>query len=894
MSTQRRQLIVSGSMPSCVAVQDVRLEHRREQVVRGADRVDVAGEVEVQVLHRDDLRVAAAGRAALDPEDRAERRLAQAEHRALADRAEALREADRGGRLALAGLRRRDRGDADQLRVGPVARAGRARTGRPSPCSGRRARPRRRSSPISSASLGDRPQCRLLGDLEAGGHLGRGHLPSQAYPREDGVMGEHQRRSRRRRHLHRPRRGRRRRARHRQGAVRSRRGGAGNRGGAGRGGRGGGGGGRARARDDRGDERVAGAPRRAHGARHDRGLPRRDRDRPAEPGLALRPDCARPGSARAARAAVHRARADGAGGRGRAARRRSRCGRRSRPSRGGGRGGRGLPALRVPAPGARAARWARRCASRCRRVRVSLSSELLPEFREYERCSTTVANAYLAPALSAYLDEDRAAAARHAVLGRRGRCRPRRPPRPAACVLPGPAAGVVGAAFVAGAGGFEDVLTFDMGGTSTDVAAVLGGEAQVTAESVVAGVPIRLPDGRRAHDRRRRRLDRLAGRRRRAAGRAAVGGRRARPGVLRPGRHGADRDRREPRPRLPGRRGRPRRRGRSTRPERWRDESSRRSPRLETGWNATSSDRSEATEAAAGVVRVVEAEMARALRVVSVERGIDPRGLALVAFGGAGPLHACALAEELGIERVLVPFASGMLSALGLAAADLRRDYVGGPFEEMEARAARGPSRGAAIAAARRRALPRPVARADRRGRRLGRASAPRRTSGATDSGRTPSPRSSRGGWWRPPARAPFLRGAPTVDTTLRPPRVPRRRLARPPRPRPRRGRRGPGDRRAARLDLSRPARLGRASPTTPAPSSWSERGPGDPLGDERRARRDRRGDGHRRSSAARPPRTSRSAATARPRSSTRPAGWSPRPSTSRSISARCPSRSRP
>jgi N-methylhydantoinase A len=92
---------------------------------------------------------------------------------------------------------------------------------------------------------------------------------------------------------------------------------------------------------------------------------------------------------------------------------------------------------------------------------------------------------------------------------------------------------------------------------------------------------------------------------------------------------------------------------------------------------------------AEGIVRVVDAEMAKALRVVSVERGIDPRGLALVAFGGAGPLHACALAEELGMERVLVPLTSGMLSALGLAAADLRRDYVGGSFEEMEAAAAR-------------------------------------------------------------------------------------------------------------------------------------------------------------------------------------------------------------
>ena len=102
--------------------------------------------------------------------------------------------------------------------------------------------------------------------------------------------------------------------------------------------------------------------------------------------------------------------------------------------------------------------------------------------------------------------------------------------------------------------------------------------------------------------------------------------------------------------------------------------------------------------------RSSNANMARALRVVSVERGIDPRGLALVAFGGAGPLHACALAEELGIERVLVPLASGVLSALGLAAADLRRDYVGG----RSRRSRRGPPDlpGAATRAVRRRALP--------------------------------------------------------------------------------------------------------------------------------------------------------------------------------------------
>jgi N-methylhydantoinase A len=94
-----------------------------------------------------------------------------------------------------------------------------------------------------------------------------------------------------------------------------------------------------------------------------------------------------------------------------------------------------------------------------------------------------------------------------------------------------------------------------------------------------------------------------------------------------------------------------------------------------------------ALEAAAGVVQVADAEMVRALRVISVERGLDPREFALVAFGGAGPLHACALADELGITRVLVPKACGVLSALGLAISDLRRDYVApllAPIDKVE------------------------------------------------------------------------------------------------------------------------------------------------------------------------------------------------------------------
>jgi len=308
-------------------------------------------------------------------------------------------------------------------------------------------------------------------------------------------------------------------------------------------------------------------------------------------------------------------------------------------------------------------------------VRLSLSCDLLPEFREYERFSTTVANAYLAPALSSYLERIEP---RPLVMQSSGGVVDvaTAAARPASCVLSGPAAGVVGAAFVACTAGFDDVVCFDMGGTSTDVALVLGGTAQVTSESVVAGVPIRFPmvDVHTI---------------------GAGGGSIAwldEGGALRVG------------PRSAGARPGPACYGRGGQAPTVTDSN------LVLGYLGDGAvlggevvlDRAlaeaalavlpdeSAVESALGVIRVVEADMARALRVVSVERGIDPRGLSLVAFGGAGPLHACALAEELGMERVLVPFASGVLSALGLAAADLRRDYVAPaavPFDELAARA---------------------------------------------------------------------------------------------------------------------------------------------------------------------------------------------------------------
>ena len=176
MSTQRRHEIGERVDAELVPVQQVRLEHRREEIVRRADRVDVAREVEVHVLHRDDLRVAGAGGAALDPEHGAERRLAQAEDGLLADGAEPLRERDRGRRLALAELRRRDRGDADELRVRPVGEP--LEHGQ---------RDLRLVLPVlvdlvgletrRGGDLRDRPEGRLLRDLERGRCLRRHRTP---------------------------------------------------------------------------------------------------------------------------------------------------------------------------------------------------------------------------------------------------------------------------------------------------------------------------------------------------------------------------------------------------------------------------------------------------------------------------------------------------------------------------------------------------------------------------------------------------------------------------------------------------------------------------------------------------------------------------------------------
>ena len=296
--------------------------------------------------------------------------------------------------------------------------------------------------------------------------------------------------------------------------------------------------------------------------------------------------------------------------------------------------------------------------------------------------------------------EDRAAAAGHAVLGRSGRCG--HGGRPAGFVRP----------FRAGGRGRR-------GGVRRGRRRLRGradlrhgrdehrrrgrprGRGAGHGRVGGRGSPDPVPDGRRAHDRRRRRLDRVARRRRRAAGRATFCGSASRPGLLRPGRRGGDGHRREPRPRLPGRRGGPRRRGHARpgpgRSEPWRDylwtsrytnvptpvsETGCRTPRARTRPEGPPRPPPESFGSSRPRWRGRSAWSASSA-------GSIRAGLRWSPSAAPGPCMPARWPRSSGMERVLVPLASGMLSALGLAAADLRRDYVGGSFVEMEARAAR-------------------------------------------------------------------------------------------------------------------------------------------------------------------------------------------------------------
>ncbi len=309
-------------------------------------------------------------------------------------------------------------------------------------------------------------------------------------------------------------------------------------------------------------------------------------------------------------------------------------------------------------------------AERLPEAHLSLSHELVGTFREYERACTTEVDAALSPLLASYLRAlgtltgEQGLPAARVMQSSGGLTDARRAAEHAALtVLSGPAGGVGGALLLSEAAGEREVLCFDMGGTSCDVCAIVDGRVAETAQREVAGRPLALAA-----------LDiHTVG-----AGGGSIAWRDA-GGALRVGPESAGA---EPGPACYGRGGM-----RATVTDAnlllgrlLADVPLAGGVRLdrtaaERAVGALASELGlELPACAEGIVRVAETEMLRALAVMTVQRGIDPRGFALMPFGGAGPLHAASMAAELGIERVLCPRACGVLSALGLAAASPRRD----------------------------------------------------------------------------------------------------------------------------------------------------------------------------------------------------------------------------
>jgi N-methylhydantoinase A len=303
-------------------------------------------------------------------------------------------------------------------------------------------------------------------------------------------------------------------------------------------------------------------------------------------------------------------------------------------------------------------------------VHVSASHEVLARFREYERCSTTVIDAYLSPLLSDYLRGLAAACAEGglpapAVMKSSGGVAPidEVAASGAQTVLSGPAGGAVGAALLARLSGDANAVGLDMGGTSCDVCVVSEGSVRRTESRVIGGRVIQLP---------------MVDVHTVGAGGGSVAWRDD-GGALRVGPRSAGA---EPGPACYGRGG---------------TEPTVTDANLLLGYLPPDSelaggvrlDVDAATRAvgglaaslgldeiatAEGIVRVANQEMVRALRVSTVERGVDPREFALMPFGGAGPMHAAAIASELDMRRILCPRAGGVLSALGLLASERRRD----------------------------------------------------------------------------------------------------------------------------------------------------------------------------------------------------------------------------
>ena len=311
---------------------------------------------------------------------------------------------------------------------------------------------------------------------------------------------------------------------------------------------------------------------------------------------------------------------------------------------------------------------------------LSISHRILPEFREYERASTIVANAYVAPKVGSYIAtlaqkvSEEYQHGRLEVMQSSGGIISARiaAAEPVRTMLSGPAGGVIGAYKLAKLAGFDHIIGFDMGGTSTDVCLVDASGPRISNESMVTGIPIGVPM-----------LDiHTAG---------AGGGSIARfdaGGLLRVGPESAGSD--------PG----PICFGKGTQPTV--TDANLALGRLDTDrflGGSVTLDRARMSEFmaqakgtlatveefAAGILRVIETSMEKAIRVISVEKGYDPRDFTLVAFGGGGPLHACALAHALQVPRVLVPALPGALSAVGILLADTMREYSRTVMESLDA-----------------------------------------------------------------------------------------------------------------------------------------------------------------------------------------------------------------
>ncbi|CAH1650947.1 MULTISPECIES: hydantoinase/oxoprolinase family protein [unclassified Chelatococcus] len=314
-------------------------------------------------------------------------------------------------------------------------------------------------------------------------------------------------------------------------------------------------------------------------------------------------------------------------------------------------------------------------------VFISLSSDVLPEFREYERISTTVMNAYLMPRMDGYLDRfmkrsrKTGVEAKPYTIHSNGGLMSTETARnyPVRTCLSGPAAGVVGAALVGKAASFPDIITYDVGGTSTDVALIAGGKPAYSADRDVAGYSIRCPmvdvsvigagGGSIAW------LDDAGGLKVGPQSAAAV------PGPAAYGKGGTEAtitdanivlQRLNPVALLDG-----------AMPV------DREAALKAVGAVAEKIGRS-VEDTAWGIIRIAVANMARAIRAVSMDKGHDLKQFALMAFGGAGPLHASLVAAETGLETVIIPESPGTMCARGVLLSDVTRDFVSTQIKRAE------------------------------------------------------------------------------------------------------------------------------------------------------------------------------------------------------------------